>query len=209
MPSKKIRPRKIGANIDRLNPQQRMFVLHLLADETFNASKAALKAGYKNGGQMGHKLIQHPVISAAIGKAIADRARRVELQADDVLIHLKNALFLNVLDLFNKNEDGSYSLKDFEEIPVEVGRCINKLKSRTRYTKEGDRIVEVDVELMSKDTMMNLAMKHLNLLGEREEEVKTHEVDREILIHMLETVEARSNIIDARVIEQKVIEDGR
>lgn len=209
MSSKKLGMRKIGANIDRLNPMQRMFVLNLLADDQFNATRAASKAGYKNPGQMGQRLIKQPVISAAIGKAIADRARKVELAAEDVLIHLKNALFLNILDLFNKNEDGSYSLKDFEEIPADIGRCISKLKSRTRYDKDGGRTVEVDVELMSKDTMMGLAMKHLNLLGEREEEIKTHEVDKEILIHMLETVEGRSNIIDARVIEQKVIDDGR
>ena len=132
---------------------------------------------------------------------------KIQLEADDVLIHLRNALFLDPLDLF-RVVDGGFEIKPIDEIPLDARRCISKLKHRTRYTKDGDKIVEVELDLMSKDNMMSLAMKHLGLLDRPEEEQR--EVGNEqIVAYLLEQVENKDNIIDAQVIEQKVITDGK
>lgn len=68
-----------------LTPKQKAFVGEYLVD--LNASQAAIRAGYKKtrAGEVAYQLLQKTPIQAAIQAAIAERAKRTEINQDYVL----------------------------------------------------------------------------------------------------------------------------
>lgn len=181
----------------KLNAKQKLFVECYLADNEMNATKAAKKAGY-TGTAAAAKLMLHPGVQAEIGKAIKLRIDECRIEASSVLRHLQNALYLDPLDLFEPSEDGSFRVRSLEDVPVEVRRCVTKLKAKTVVDQEGNATTYVEIELMSKDKAMELALRHLGLLNDKKEvTVKPGEA---ILDALLEAVEDSSLVIDANVV---------
>lgn len=158
-----IEERHKGIDIDKLNNMQKAFCEEMAADLTFNATEAAKKAGYKNPNQAAYKLLKNKSIQAYLGKVLHQRAKRRELAADDVLEHLRNALFLDPIDLFEHVGNGVFAVKDLSQIPEHVRRCITKIKCKVRETEEGTETY-IELELMSKDAAMTNALKHLGLM---------------------------------------------
>lgn len=200
----KIEPSGRGASINRLNPMRRMFVEELLADETFNATAAARKAGYKRPSQEAARLLVDPAVRAIIGKALQERITRCRLTADAVLQHLATALFLDPLDLFEKTEGGGYLVRALEDIPIEVRRCITKIKQRSRSIggRDGEATIEtyLEVELMSKDAALVNAMKHLMLINpDQNLNVNVGGLDLKAL---LDRVENERKVVDGSVIRK-------
>lgn len=68
-----------------LTPKQQAFVAQYLVD--LNATQAAIRAGYsaKTANREGTRLLSNAVIAAAIAEAQAARAKRVEVEQDEVL----------------------------------------------------------------------------------------------------------------------------
>lgn len=68
-----------------LTPKQQLFVDEYILD--FNATRAAKAAGYleDNAKQMGYENLTKPYIEQAVDKAIADRRKRLRIDADTVL----------------------------------------------------------------------------------------------------------------------------
>lgn len=68
-----------------LTPKQAAFVREYLID--LNATQAAIRAGYseKTAYSQGQRLLKNAEVQAAIAKAQAQRAKRLQLTADDVL----------------------------------------------------------------------------------------------------------------------------
>lgn len=68
-----------------MTPKQQAFVREYLVD--LCGTQAAIRAGYskRSAKEMAHELLQKPEIQAALQAAMAARAARVELEADDVL----------------------------------------------------------------------------------------------------------------------------
>ncbi len=68
-----------------LTPKQQLFVDEYIID--FNATRAAKAAGYNDNSatEMGYENLRKPHIEKAIDKAIADRRKRLRIDADTVL----------------------------------------------------------------------------------------------------------------------------
>jgi phage terminase small subunit len=68
-----------------LNERQRLFAAEYLVD--LNATQAAIRAGYseRTAYSQGQRLLKHVEVQAAIQGALAARAARTEITADDVL----------------------------------------------------------------------------------------------------------------------------
>jgi len=206
MPSQLIQPKKKGGNVKRLNPMQRLFVENLLADEQFNPTVAARKAGYKAPSVAANKLMKQPVVRSMIGKALQDRINRVQIDARSVLKHLAEALFLDPLELFDEYEDGGLLLKKLTDMPIAVRRCITKMKTRTKKQRRGDAETTVEIEFMSKDSALTNAMKHLGLVSPDNNVNNNLIVDAGFLGDLLRKVEQErsAGIVDARFIEDQV-----
>lgn len=71
-----------------MTERQNRFVREYLAD--LNATQAAIRAGYspRSAKVRGCLMLAMPEISAAIGKAMAERSKRTEIKADDVIAML-------------------------------------------------------------------------------------------------------------------------
>ena len=201
MASKSVQPRINGANPERLTAQQRMFVEELLADESFNATNAARKAGYKNPTVQGSKLLTLKPIRAMVGKALRERIERTQLTADAVLAHLQTALFLDPFELFERNRKGAYEVRDLADIPIEIRRCITKVRTRTKVTDLGTEYTS-EIELMSKDAALVNAMKHLGLLAADGNSININ-VGQDVISTLLAQVEQDRRVIDVAYIESK------
>jgi len=200
MSSRRLNPTSRGADITKLTPMERMFIEELLADEQFNLTAAARKAGYKQPSTMANRLISRPAIRKILGKALQERITRCRLTADEVLEHLRNALFLDPLDLFERTEEGGYVVRSLEDVPLKVRRCITKLKQRTRYVGESVETY-LEVELMSKDAALVNAMKHLMLVNPDPAAMNVNVgVDLRGLLEQVE--QDRKNVIDGNVIKR-------
>lgn len=80
---------KEGEGMAKLTPKQEMFVKEYLVD--LNATQAAVRAGYseKTANAQGSRLLANVNIRAYIEKAQAERAEKLQLDADWVLRRLK------------------------------------------------------------------------------------------------------------------------
>lgn len=206
MASYNIQPSKRGTNPDRLTDKQQVFVVEYLRDNEMNARKAAEKAGYK-GAASAWKLLGTPTVAKAIGKAIYERIHECKIEAAQVLRQLSAALYLDPLELFEDNGDGTFKVRSLSEVPPHIRRCITKLKCKTRTyeTKDGEVTTEtyVEVELMSKDAALSLAMRHLGLIEDsRSKGAGGEPVTIDLIMNLLASVEERTNVIDGTVIER-------
>lgn len=71
-----------------LTPREKLFVKEYMVD--LSLTHAAKRAGFaeKSARGTGHELMQRPHVAAAIEAAMAERSKRTEIQADDVLRRL-------------------------------------------------------------------------------------------------------------------------
>lgn len=210
MSSSLVNRRTRGTRPERLTQQQLTFVNELAADPEFKSSRAAAKAGYKNPHQAANKLLHNSLVAAAIGKVLNERLTKLEFKAEDVLRMLATALFFNPLSLFKPGEDGTWLVEDLTKIPEEVGRCIKKIKTKTRTDKDGNTTTYFEMEMMDKDTMMGYALKHFGLVDTQGNPVGDQTVNifgNEFLGQLLTKLEQeRGGVIDAAYIERKASE---
>lgn len=85
MPSKAVTATK---KLRALTPREQLFVKEYMVD--LSLTNAAKRAGYtpKSARGTGHELMQRPHVAAAIEAAMAERSKRTEIKADDVLRRL-------------------------------------------------------------------------------------------------------------------------
>jgi len=181
MGSVNLLPKERGADINKLTPMMRMFVVELLADPTFNGKNAAKKAGYKIPGNAANKLLKDRRIQAAVGKAIRQRAEKIGLDAESVLRYLETALFHNPLEYFTFKPGVGYTVINPDDIPPEIGRLIDSIELKKFTDNDGNVTESYKVKLISKSTVLPLVMKHLGMLTDKQEIKQTIGIDLEQL----------------------------
>lgn len=180
--------------LDDLTRQQQLFVVELLASDTFSPKEAAEKAGYKQPGVAGWKLLRNAAIKRALGRMQRERAERCQLKADDVLGYLKNVLYFNPLQYFKPSRDGGWLVTDPESLPEWVGRLIESMEVKVRETEEATSTY-FKVQIVSKSTALALAMKHV---GVEKHEVK-HSFDWDSL-YAKQVSEDQEDPIEAEIL---------
>jgi len=189
-------PKEVEKSLEGLNDRQRLFVLELLADESFDAANAAEKAGYKRGSAK--RIIETPIVSRAIAKVQRAREKRAVLNSDSVLDFVRRALFFNPLKYFVADRDGKWVIEDPTSLPDEVGELIEEMKIKTTVDDEGCEIGSTfEVKIVSKSTVLPLAMKHLGLLVDKVEVSAESTLDWDSLLTQTQppTLEDRPNVI--------------
>jgi hypothetical protein len=112
------------------------------------------------------------------------------------------ALFLDPINVFEPTGNGTYLVKDLEDIPEEIRRCITKIKCKTRSTGNDTTETVIEIEFMSKDAALQAAMKHLGLVEVDGTQVNVN-VAGNILSTLLTEVEQNKLVIDTDFIESK------
>lgn len=144
-----------------ISPKQQRFVDEYLVD--LNATQAAIRAGYskRTAAEQAHDLLRKPQIQALVDEALARRAERVEVKADDVLRELLRLGMSDPAGAFS--EDGS--LLPIRKMPVEVRRAISSIEVRTDETG----VLITKVKWWDKVKGLDLLGRHLRLFVERTE----------------------------------------
>lgn len=203
----KKRPR---SKIDRkITPQQRAFVDELMKDPACEVRNAAKAVGVS--GPTGNRWIKEKGVQEALGDALARRAEKNRITADEVLKELVNLGFSNPKRLFD--EEGN--VKPLKEWADEDARCVQDIEFETKaYTAPDgeERIIRVirRIKLWPKLPALEMVAKHLGMLNEKLQLTGTlkHEVGPELLHTLLERVEKSQSVMhleDMNVVEGQVI----
>lgn len=149
-----------------MNARQRRFVEEYLVD--LNATDAAKRAGYspRTAYSIGQENLKKPEVLAAIETAKDERAKRVQVRADEVLRELVAIVKTNPSH-FTTDDDGRLALADPKD--TESWRAVASVKQKTRIIpqKDDEDIIEREVELKlwDKNSAIDKAMRHLNILA--------------------------------------------
>ena len=163
-----------------LNRRQALFVAEYLKD--LNASAAARRAGYseKSAFRSGVQNMQKSAITDAIAAAMKERAERVQITADRVLIELGRLAFLDIRKAFNA--DGS--LKPIHELDDDTAAAIAGIE--VSETSGGDWSAGTlkKIKLSDKRASLELCGRHLQMFVDRVamtiEQVPDEELDGRI-----------------------------
>lgn len=201
MRSSEIQPKKRGANIKRLNPQQRLFVEYLLADKAFNATNAAKKAGYKNANVSGSTLLRNSIVSAAIGKALHERIEKTKVTQERVIYELAAIAFSNIQEVLDDKDQ----VKKLSTLPDNIARSISSIKvqHKTAFGEDGPEDITIkEIKFWNKTEALTLLAKHLGMITEKHQisgEVK-HTIDYEKLYSV-----ASKKVIEVDPVEYQIL----
>ena len=122
-----------GLEYEGLSGRQRQFALEYCRD--FNGTQAAIRAGYSRRGAhvQGIRLLRNATISAAISKAMEERAERLELTTDDVLRKLMD-------EAENRDNSGRVRIRALELL----GRHLGMFKGHGAK-KEEERKISITI----------------------------------------------------------------
>lgn len=83
----------------KLTGKQQSFVQHYCGDCAFNATQAAIKAGYsvKTAYSIGNENLSKPEIIAAMAEEIADRAEKTDVEVAEIVQELRKIAFSGTL----------------------------------------------------------------------------------------------------------------
>lgn len=149
-----------------MNERQRLFVKEYLVDR--NATRAAIAAGYseRTARQVGSRLLTNVDIREAVDGATIQRANRLDLSADKVLIELSRLGFSNMLDYITVQ--GGDAFVDLSKLTKDQAAAIQEVTVEDytdgRSEKARD-IRRVKLKLTEKLGALELLGKHLKLFS--------------------------------------------
>jgi phage terminase small subunit len=139
-----------------LGPKQNRFIAEYLVD--LNATQAAIRAGYspRTAEQQGSRLLTNAEVAKAVSEAQERRASRIEVKQDDVLRVLLRHLNFDPATVYGEHG----SLLSVKEMPLEARLAVQSLE----WGEHGPK-----VKFWSKDKALELGMRHLGLLKDKQE----------------------------------------
>jgi phage terminase small subunit len=156
-------PAERTAPEDGLTPRERRFVLEYLVD--LNATQAAIRAGYsaRTARQIASENLTKPDIKAVVDAALEERARRVEVKADDVLRELLRVGLADPARLIG--EDGRLLL--LGDMPEDVRRAVASIEVEELFEGRGEDREHIGtlrkVKLWNKNEALRDLGRHLKL----------------------------------------------
>lgn len=156
-----------------LSPKRRRFVEEYLVD--FNATQAAKRAGYadKSAQQQGSDLLSNPLIAEAIREGMEEFRRRTYVDKDKIVAELARLGFSDLRELVAWSPEDGVTFRSSSHVDEDAARAVKKVKSRKRtfYTKNGDPIVtvELEIELHGKVEALRDLGRHLGMFTDRHE----------------------------------------
>jgi phage terminase small subunit len=193
-------PQKLGDVSRKLNRKQEMFAREYLVD--LNARQAAIRAGYSpdSAEVNGPRLLRNAQVAAEVARLQAERAKRVGLQADEVLAELKRVALVDPGALFAK--DGSP--RPIHELPEDIRRAVASTEvflaaPEERQLDDGTFELKpppaktVKLKLWDKVKALELSLRHLGLLRDKVEHAGAGGGPIQVAISINRTVQGGSD----------------
>ncbi|WNM70381.1 hypothetical protein [Myxococcus phage Mx4 ts27htf-1hrm-1] len=150
-----------------LTPQQATFVAEYLVH--LNGKRAAIAAGYskKTAEVQASRLLRIAKVAEAVKRGQAERAERLKLDGDAVVLELGRIASVDIAAAYN--ESGTF--KDIHTIPVDVRRAISAVETEELFDMvDGERVFTgylKKVKFWGKVEALNLLGKHKGLYTDR------------------------------------------
>jgi phage terminase small subunit len=149
---------------EKITQKQMLFIKEYLVD--LNATQAAKRAGYKGSdkvlAQVGSENLRKPEIAEKIQKEMDERAKRTQINADDILKELARIGYSDIRKLYN--DDGQ--LKSVNEWPEDLARAVASIEVDEIFEFEDGRKVWTGytkkVKFWNKPQALELMGKHKN-----------------------------------------------
>ena len=108
------------SNLDNLTPKQRRFIEEYLID--LNATQAAIRAGYKKSAarQIGSENLSKLDISEAVAELQAERSKRGQIKADNVVAELAKIAFSSMRHYLRRTHDGTLYVDTTDTTPEQL-----------------------------------------------------------------------------------------
>lgn len=158
----------------QLTPLRRLFAQEYIKD--LNGSESVVRAGFKvkdrlSAASIAYKLLGDVRVQDYIRELTKNREERVQLEADYVLEKLRALLEANVADVADF-DNGSITIKDSKTLPREVVDAISEISINP--TEWG---VKKKIKLVDRVKVIDLAMRHLRLFAEDEQDAPAGNID--------------------------------
>lgn len=159
-------------SLNSLTPMQDRFIDEYLID--LDPRQAAIRSGVavKDAGGRANAWMRHPMVRDAIGRAMAERSKRVGLNADRVLAKLGALVMGDPTSIFN--EHGGLKLPS--EMDEHDRLLIAGVKTRRSLApginaETGQQEMQpeeiVEIKVVDQVALLGMAMKHLGLMNEK------------------------------------------
>ncbi len=129
-----------------LNPKQARFISEYPKD--CNGTQAAIRAGYspKTAQEQSSRLLSNVKVREAIDKALRERAERVEIDADWVVVNFRN-LYLEALAA----KDYSAAARCLENLGKHAGIFERHQNQKRQYTQDDVAKLKAELEAAGMD----------------------------------------------------------
>lgn len=161
---------------DGLTPKQQRFVEEYLID--LNATQAAIRAGYsaKTAHAAGSRLLTNVKVKPVIRAAMDERAKRLEISADNVLKELARIGFADIRDLVEWDEE-HVGFRPSEQLTDDQAAVVSEVLAETkRFTdSKGNTETTIKLKLKTYDKLAALRDlgRHLKLFTDQVEHAVT------------------------------------
>jgi phage terminase small subunit len=164
-PKRAKRPRKSAAI------RYKLFVHAYVKD--LNGTRAAIAAGYapKNAAVTASQLLNLPKIKKLLAALVAEKTRKFDISADNVLAHIAKLAKANMMDFMVVGKDGQPDT-DFSNLTREQAYAIQEIcVDTTGGTGDGERrqVLRTRFKLAGKEKPLEMLARYLKLLTDRVE----------------------------------------
>lgn len=153
-----------------LTPLERLFVSEYIA-AGFNAAEAIRRVtpNCKTAREYGYDMLRRPHVAAAVLAALEERERAAGITAEKLLREVHDIAFVDPADFFDPDTG---TLLPIREMPPAARKAIASIDVEELYGRgpDGEKIAVGRVKkirLVSKESMITLAGKHLSLFHDR------------------------------------------
>lgn len=169
-----------------LNIRQEEFVFQLMSDPNFDATKAAMKAGYKNPATQSKNLMRNPAVQRVIRKMRKEAEQRTEVTVDRIRERLASLIFRDVRQLVYKDGPNKGRAIPLEDLPDEIVAALDGYEEQEKvvYGPDGEEVgrdIKRKYKISSITPNLDLMMKHLGMFEPQEVHVR-HAFDFDSLV---------------------------
>lgn len=134
MATKSKRPPRAGKGKAPRDDREELFCLEFIKDE--NAARAARDAGYSEAAakEIGYRLLTKAHIRSKIRELLAERNRKVKLDADAILLGIKELAVSDIRRLINPKTG---ALLSPHEWPDDIASCVASFKVKELFDRKG------------------------------------------------------------------------
>ncbi|SEH89382.1 terminase small subunit [Paraburkholderia hospita] len=156
-----------GMHDKALTAKQQMFVQEYIID--FNGSRSVIAAGYsdKAANVMAAKLLAQPKIQAALANAMRQRAARLQITQDRVLLEVARLAMFDIRKMLHP--DGS--MKAIDELDDDTAASLIGLDVFEEFAGAGEERVQIGwtkkFKLADKKGALELLMRHMGMLNDK------------------------------------------